>query len=218
MLVTCVYALGVCVASVASGLLVALLLDGPIRGKSIYRTIYFLPAVTSSVAAAIVWKYMLDPAGFLNALLAQGGITGPDWLQHRWLALGALTLLTVWKNLGFNAVLYLAAMQALPASLYEASALDGAHAGDTVAVVGDLGHGADRQRILHPAPAVEHGPHNLLVGEDQTAKFLHSGPPPDWHPDRPPGLKSRPSAACSHCPPCTLRHAIDKFKRIYAKL
>lgn len=129
MLVTSVYAFGVCVASVASGLIVAMLLDAPIRGKSIYRTIYFLPAVTSSVAAAIVWKYMLDPAGFLNALLAQVGITGPDWLQHRWLALGALTLLTVWKNIGFNAVLYLAAMQALPASVYEASELDGANAG-----------------------------------------------------------------------------------------
>jgi len=114
LLVTVVYATGVCVLSIATGLAVALLLDAPMRGRGLYRSIYFLPAVTSSVAAAIVWKYMLDPAGFVNALLAQVGIAGPDWLQERWLALGALTALTVWKNVGFNAVLYLTALQALP--------------------------------------------------------------------------------------------------------
>ncbi len=126
LLVTCVYAVGVCLLSVATGLVVALLLDAPIRGRGIYRGIYFLPAVTSSVAAAIVWKYMLDPAGFVNGLLAQVGIAGPDWLQDRWLALGALTALTVWKNLGFNAVLYLTALQALPQGVFEAAQIDGA--------------------------------------------------------------------------------------------
>ncbi|MFG6445873.1 carbohydrate ABC transporter permease [Microbacterium sp. P07] len=126
LLVTAIYALGVCVFSVLSGLAVALLLDAPLRGRGIYRGIYFLPAVTSSVAAAIVWKYMLDPAGFVNATLAQFGVEGPDWLQDRWLALGALTALTVWKNIGFNAVLYLTAMQALPPAVYEAAQIDGA--------------------------------------------------------------------------------------------
>jgi len=128
LLVTVVYATGVCVLSIATGLAVALLLDAPMRGRGLYRSIYFLPAVTSSVAAAIVWKYMLDPAGFVNALLAQVGIDGPDWLQERWLALGALTALTVWKNVGFNAVLYLTALQALPPAVYEAAQLDGANA------------------------------------------------------------------------------------------
>jgi len=127
LLVTCVYAVGVCLLSVASGLTIALLLDAPLRGRGFYRGVYFLPAVTSSVAAAIVWKYMLDPAGFVNALLAQIGIEGPNWLQDRWLALGALTLLTVWKNLGFNAVLYLTALQALPQGVFEAAQLDGAN-------------------------------------------------------------------------------------------
>jgi len=124
--VTLAYAAGVCVLSVVTGLAIALLLDAPLRGRGFYRTVYFLPAVTSSVAAAIVWKYMLDPAGFVNALLGQVGIAGPDWLQQRWLALGALTLLTVWKNIGFNAILYLTALQALPTSVYEAAQLDGA--------------------------------------------------------------------------------------------
>lgn len=126
LLVTVLYAAGVCVLSVVSGLAVALLLDAPLRGLGLYRTVYFLPVVTSSVAAAIVWRYLLDPAGFVNGLLAQVGIQGPDWLQDRWLALGALTLLTVWKNIGFNAVLYLTALQSLPHSIYEAARLDGA--------------------------------------------------------------------------------------------
>lgn len=128
LLVTVVYAVGVCVLSVVSGLAIALLLNAPLRGLGIYRSIYFLPVVTSSVAAAIVWRYLLDPSGLVNAVLAQIGITGPDWLQDRWLALGALTLLTVWKNIGFNAVLYLTALQALPDSIYEAASLDGASA------------------------------------------------------------------------------------------
>ncbi|QJU56210.1 sugar ABC transporter permease [Herbiconiux sp. SALV-R1] len=126
LLVTCVYAVGVCLLSVATGLTIALLLDAPLRGRGFYRGIYFLPAVTSSVAAAIVWKYMLDPAGFVNGVLALVGIEGPDWLQDRWLALGALTALTVWKNLGFNAILYLTALQALPQGVFEAAQLDGA--------------------------------------------------------------------------------------------
>ncbi|PJJ65047.1 carbohydrate ABC transporter permease [Compostimonas suwonensis] len=126
LLVTCLYALGVCLLSVVSGLAIALLLDAPLRGRSVYRGIYFLPAVTSSVAAAIVWRYMLDPAGLVNTVLAQLGIDGPDWLGDRWLALGALTLLTVWKNIGFNAVLYLTALQALPSGVFEAAQVDGA--------------------------------------------------------------------------------------------
>lgn len=124
--VTVLYATGVCVLSVASGLTVALLLDAPLRGRGFYRGVYFLPAVTSSVAAAIVWRYMLDPSGFVNSVLEGMGIEGPNWLQDRWLALGALTLLTVWKNVGFNAILYLTALQALPEGVFEAAQLDGA--------------------------------------------------------------------------------------------
>lgn len=128
LLVTCIYGVGVCVLSVGTGLAVALLLDKPIRARAFYRGVYFLPVVMSSVAAAVVWKYLLDPAGLINNVLAHLGVAGPDWLQNRWLALGALTLLTVWKNVGFNAILYLTALQALPESIYEAAQVDGATA------------------------------------------------------------------------------------------
>ena len=127
LLVTIIYAFGVSVLSVISGLFFALLLDSPLRGRGIYRTIYFLPVVTSSVAIAIVWKYMLDYSGLINTWLGKIGISGPDWLQNRWLALLALTLLTVWKNLGFNIVLYLTALQSLPKAVFEASEIDGAN-------------------------------------------------------------------------------------------
>lgn len=126
LLVTVLYAGGVSVLSVASGLAIALLLDAPLRGLAVYRGIYFLPVVTSSVAAAIVWRYMLDPSGVLNRLLTAIGLPTVDWLNQRWTALAALTLLSVWKNLGFNAILYLTALQALPVSLTEAAQLDGA--------------------------------------------------------------------------------------------
>ncbi|MGW9113254.1 carbohydrate ABC transporter permease [Microbacterium sp. NPDC055683] len=126
--VTVVYGFGVTLLSIASGLAVALLLDAPFRGRGFYRGIYFLPTVTSSVAAAVVWRYMLDPAGFVNGVLAHLGLEGRDWLQERWSALAALILLTVWKNVGFNAILYLTALQTLPASVYEAAQLDGASA------------------------------------------------------------------------------------------
>ena len=128
LLVTIVYAFGVCILSIISGLTVAALLDAPIRGRAIYRTIFFLPVVTSSAAVAIVWKYMFDDAGLVNKLLDTVGFGGIDWLQNRWLALLLLTILTVWKNIGFNAILYLTAMQALPVSVYEAAQLDGASA------------------------------------------------------------------------------------------
>lgn len=125
--VTVIYAAGVSVLSVLTGLVFAILLDAPIRGRGVYRTIYFLPVVTSSVAVAIVWKYMLDDSGLVNNWLGHLGITGPDWLQNRWIALAALTLLTVWKNLGFNIVLYLTALQGLPRSVFEAAEIDGAN-------------------------------------------------------------------------------------------
>jgi len=124
--VTLLYATGVSVLGVVSGLAVALLLDAPIRGRGFYRGLYFLPTVTSSVAAAIVWRYLFDPSGYVNGLLERVGVTGPDWLGNRWWALVLLIALTVWKSLGFNVVLYLTGLQALPTSVFEAAQLDGA--------------------------------------------------------------------------------------------
>ncbi|MFI6480567.1 carbohydrate ABC transporter permease [Nonomuraea sp. NPDC050663] len=118
LLVTILYGLGVTVLGVASGLGLAVLLNAPIKGLSLYRGIFFLPVVTSSIAVATVWKYLFEADGPFAF--------GLNWLGEPGLALLSLTLLTAWKQLGLNVVLYLTALQAIPAQLYEAASLDGA--------------------------------------------------------------------------------------------
>lgn len=124
--VTVLYGLGVTVLSIGTGLGLALLLNNSLRGRAFFRGVFFLPVVTSSIAAAGVWRFLFDPDGVVNAGLRQLGLGAPPWLGDPHLALVSLTLLTVWKQLGLNVVLYLTALQAIPAGVYEASALDGA--------------------------------------------------------------------------------------------
>jgi multiple sugar transport system permease protein len=126
MVVTIAYAAGVCVLSVATGLGAASLLSGGFRGRAVYRTAFFLPVVTSSIAAAAVWRYLFDQSGPVNAALSGLGFGAPNWLGDPHLALVSLTLLTVWKQLGLNTVLYLTALQTIPTHVYEAAQLDGA--------------------------------------------------------------------------------------------
>ena len=117
----------------ALSLLLALALNRKIPGRTAFRTIYYVPVISSLAAIAIVWQFAYNgDFGLINQVLAWFGIEGPDWLQDRWLALGALTLLTVWKNLGFNAILYLTALQALPQGIFEAASLDGANGAQRV--------------------------------------------------------------------------------------
>jgi multiple sugar transport system permease protein len=116
--------------SVAVSLAVALLLQHPAtRLAPLFRTAFFLPVVTTLVAVAVVWRYLYHPrAGLLNALLAWLGLGPIDWLgDPRW-AMPSLILLAVWKGFGFNMVVFVAGLQAIPARLYEAAALDGAGA------------------------------------------------------------------------------------------
>lgn len=114
--------------SVAASLGAALLLDAQlVRWKGLLRTLLFLPVVTTLVAVAVVWRYLYHPrTGLLNWLLGGVGTPPIDWLgDPRW-ALAALVLLAVWKNFGFNMIIFLAALQGVPARLYEAARLDGA--------------------------------------------------------------------------------------------
>lgn len=124
--VTVVYGAGVCVLGVVSGLGIAVLLNGSYRGRGIYRAVFFLPVVTSSIAAATVWKFVFDDSGIVNTALHALHLPTINWLGEPHLALVSLTLLTVWKSLGLNVILYLTALQTLPVNLYEAAAIDGA--------------------------------------------------------------------------------------------
>jgi ABC-type sugar transport system permease subunit len=125
--VTVAYAAAVVLGVMASGLALAVLLNGVVRGLSWFRAAFYLPVVTSMVVAALLWSWVYDPAtGLANALLTQVGLPPQNWLQDARLALPALVLMRVWKGAGYHMVIYLAALQTVPRELYEAASLDGA--------------------------------------------------------------------------------------------
>ncbi len=116
--------------SVAVSLGMALLVNSRLAHfKPLFRTVYFLPVVTSLVAVAIVWRYLYHPAhGLLNNALSYVGIAPIDWLGNPATAMPAIIILAVWKNFGYNMLIFIAGLQNIPDELYEASHIDGAGA------------------------------------------------------------------------------------------
>jgi multiple sugar transport system permease protein len=114
--------------TIAAGLLVALGLNhAALRLKGLFRVAYYLPVVTSIVAVAVIWRYLYNPdVGLINRLLDLVGIQGPNWLGDPHLAMPSIIALGVWRNFGFDAVIYLAALQSLDPALQEAARTDGA--------------------------------------------------------------------------------------------
>jgi multiple sugar transport system permease protein len=108
----------------------ALLLNARVvRWRGLFRTALFLPVITTLVAIAVVWRYLYHPRfGLLNLVLGRLGLAPIDWLgDPRW-AMPAIILMATWKNFGFNMVVFLAGLQSIPQSLYDAASLDGAGA------------------------------------------------------------------------------------------
>jgi multiple sugar transport system permease protein len=104
----------------------ALLLDAPVRGQQIFRTLFFLPSVTNTVALSLLWLWLLNPEfGLLNTALQAVGIEGPLWLQSEVWAKPALVLMSLW-TVGGQVIICLAALQGVPRELTEAAAIDGA--------------------------------------------------------------------------------------------
>ncbi len=98
-----------------------------VRFKGLFRTVFFLPVVTTLVAMAVVWRYLYHPRyGLLNYGLGLIGIDPIDWLGDPLWAMPAIILMAVWKNFGFNMVIFLAGLQSIPQSLYESASMDGA--------------------------------------------------------------------------------------------
>lgn len=110
------------------GLAAALALDRGIhRFRTAFRVGYYLPVVTSIVAIAVVWRFVLNPdLGLVNMSLAAVGIQGPNWLADPLLAMPSIIVMAAWRNLGFAMVVFLAGLQTIPRSLYEAASIDGA--------------------------------------------------------------------------------------------
>ncbi|MBN1287519.1 MAG: sugar ABC transporter permease [Anaerolineae bacterium] len=120
-------ALGVIPAEVILALGVALILNQQLPARGIFRTAYFLPVVTSSVAASVVWTWIFQPRyGLLGSLLQPFGLRDTAWLTRPELVLIPVGVVTVWQRLGFDMVLFLAGLQAIPRELYEAATIDGA--------------------------------------------------------------------------------------------
>jgi multiple sugar transport system permease protein len=111
------------------GLLLALLLNQPIRGRAIFRTAYYLPVVTPFVVSALLWKWLYNgDFGLFNYYLMKGHVIDEPllWLSDKNLAMPAVVLMSVWSGVGFSMVVYLAGLQSIPGELYESATLDGA--------------------------------------------------------------------------------------------
>jgi len=110
-----------------AGLLIAVLLNSALPFRGVFRTMYFVPVVTSWVAVALVWKWLFNPAyGLINSALGSLGISGPAWLFDPNWAMAAVILTSVWKDTGFIMVIMLAGLQGIPREYYEAASIDGA--------------------------------------------------------------------------------------------
>lgn len=118
--------------TLAAGLLAALGLNRAVlRFRTLFRVGYYLPVVTSIVAIAVIWRFLLHPdLGLINLLLGVIRIDGPNWLANPVLAMPAIIAMAVWRNLGFVMVIFLAGLQGVPEDLYEAARIDGASTWD----------------------------------------------------------------------------------------
>jgi ABC-type sugar transport system permease subunit len=124
---TIVFAIGNVGVSVLLALLVAVVLNGPIRWRPLWRAAFFLPYITAPVAIAIVWRNMLDGNwGMINGLLARVGIPPQGFIDSLEQAMPSLIGVAVWHGVGYYMIIFLAGLQAIPHDLYEAGKLDGA--------------------------------------------------------------------------------------------
>jgi len=109
-------------------LVIALALNRKLPGTNLFRTVYYIPGLTSSIAASTVWMWILNPEyGLLNQILSYVGIVGPAWLANTSTAMISIVMVTLWQGIGGNMVIYLAGLQGIPNILYESAKLDGAN-------------------------------------------------------------------------------------------
>ncbi len=123
---TLVFVVGTIPVTTTAALFLALLVQRQLPARSWFRAAFFVPSIVSIVVIALIFKNFYAPYGSLNALLALAGIEGRSWLLDRGWALPAIMAMSVWASVGYYMLLYLAALEAIPESLYEAAAMDGA--------------------------------------------------------------------------------------------
>lgn len=113
---------------VFTALILASFLNRKIRGKNLYRSIFFLPLVCAPTAIAMVWKWIVfnSNTGFLNYTLGLLGINGPNWIADPHVAMISIAIVAIWSSVGYDLVLLLAGLQVIPRHYYEAAVIDGA--------------------------------------------------------------------------------------------
>ncbi len=126
---TAIFSVVVVAAAGVIGLLLALVLDKPLPGRTVFRAGIFSPYLTSTAAMALVWLWIFDPQyGLINSVLAGIGLVGPGWIASVNWALPALMIMTVWRFMGYDMLLFLGGLQSVPRELKEAALIDGASA------------------------------------------------------------------------------------------
>ncbi len=126
---TATYAFWTVLGGLVLGIFFAVLLNQDIRGKYVYRAIYFVPVVAPTVAIALLWAFLYEPnIGVINSLLRLIGVQGPDWLGNTHWAMRSIIFEAIWAGLGFTILIYLAGLQGIPQEYYEAAQIDGANA------------------------------------------------------------------------------------------
>ncbi|MHC1740517.1 MAG: carbohydrate ABC transporter permease [Anaerolineaceae bacterium] len=113
--------------NLAISLGLAIALNQKIKGLSFFRTAYYIPVVTASVAVSAIWVWLLSDFGMLNTFLTSIGLSSINFLHDTRYALTSITLVDVWKNLGFNVIIFLAALQDVPEEIRDAARVDGAN-------------------------------------------------------------------------------------------
>lgn len=126
---TLYFAVVVVPVQAGSALVLALLVNAKVRGTNFFRTVYFLPVVTSMVVVSLLWRFMYQKDGLINQFLSAvtfGNFTPIDWLNDPAWAMPAIMVMSIWQGVAFHMVIWLAGLQTIPAELYEASEIDGA--------------------------------------------------------------------------------------------
>lgn len=125
--VTILYTILVTAGSIIIGMFLANLLNKGLKFKTFFRTAYFIPVVTATAASGVIWKYLLDPSqGIVNKFLNYIHIPSVQWLISPFWVIISISLVGIWKRIGFNMIIYLAAMQSISPSLYESASIEGA--------------------------------------------------------------------------------------------